>query len=177
MNLLGFSWSTDKRHFGIAGPWICILDPETLDSVLRFRTKTHKIVAIYINCTKYCVFSDRDLRKSSSGVQHFRVQSPCPGSSDSQMPQQTAMQMIAILSAVLIEVILTMGGAGLKIGRNLPMKFCDSPYWAGLKFYDSPNFDGSEFSDSLIQGMQCILYVIPYIAVHLRYGVIYFNRF
>ncbi len=32
------------------------------------------------------------------------------------------------MSILIREVTLTAGGEGLKIGRNLPSKFCDPPY-------------------------------------------------
>ncbi len=34
------------------------------------------------------------------------------------------------------------GRGGLKIGRNLPSKFCDPPYRADPEFCDPPHFDG-----------------------------------
>ncbi len=86
-------------HFGIAGPWTCVLDPEMLDSGPKFRPKNTQNLLLYISLrtrvfrTKINTwmqpiggFLGRDFQKFRSRVQHFRVQSPGPGSSDSKMP-------------------------------------------------------------------------------------------
>ncbi len=84
------------RHFGIGGPWTCILDEEMLDSGLRL--KNTQYLLLFIQATSphntslgvkhtgqkwyklqqiLCVIGAR-FSKSWSGVQNFWVQSPGP---------------------------------------------------------------------------------------------------
>ncbi len=64
-------------HFGPV--YTCRLNPKSLGV-------KHTGPKLIHGCSKFCVFLGRDFRKSRSRVQHFRVQSPGPGSSDSKMP-------------------------------------------------------------------------------------------
>ncbi len=59
--------------------WTCRLNPKSLGV-------KHICPKLIHGCSKFCVFLGRDFQKSRSRVQHFRVQTLSPGSSDSKMP-------------------------------------------------------------------------------------------
>ncbi len=64
--------------------WTCHSNPKSLG----VKHTGPKLIHVFSN---FCVFLGRYFRKYRSRVQHFRVQSPGPGSSDSRMPLCSAV--------------------------------------------------------------------------------------